>query len=122
MNCNFNEEGSFCRWKDDPRDKTAVWESMNYGPVIGDAACMKPRSSSNVAKHSARLWSSWLNIDVNKQTGLCLKFLYRFEMPISDDDMNGNKNVAMLSLLKHSEGLVEMTFNKNIKLPLLEPI
>lgn len=112
LNCNFNNGDTFCRWNDDPRDQTAVWESMNFGPTIGDAACMRPVVSKipNIKKHSARLWSSWLNTDNDKKKGFCLQLMYRIEMSSGNDNSNDDDTPATLSLLKHSVGLVEGFF------------
>ena len=106
LNCNFNSGDGFCEWNKDPRDQTAVWQFKNFGLDIGNAACMKPVGSKipNIKKHSARLWSSWLNIESDKSKGLCLKFVYKMKMGRSNEEYNGNEVLPSLSLLKHSVG------------------
>ena len=106
LNCDFNNGDLFCGWKDDPRDQTAAWESMNYGSIIGDAACMRPVGSKilNIKKHSARLWSSWLSLETDKKKGICLTFIYRIDMTNGFDNGNADDTPATLSLLKHSVG------------------
>lgn len=102
LNCNFNTGELFCRWKDDPRDQTAVWESMNFGSELGDAACMSPSGEGGqTTKHSARLWSSWLRFTkLTKPTISCLSFVYTIR-----NVKRREKGNATLALLKHSKGL-----------------
>lgn len=107
INCRFENGGEFCRWNIDPRDQTAIWESMNYGPKIGDAACMSPNGgeSAEAAKHSARLWSPWLKFSKKAAAAnsiKCLQFVYRIDNVKRSNSWN--RSNASLALLKHSKG------------------
>lgn len=91
LDCTFTSSTStFCRWRDDFRDRVARWRVLYFDQWTGESACVGRVQSQKAASDIpavAKLWSPWV-----QPGSRCFHFSYQLDGP------------GRLSVLRHSDG------------------